>query len=230
MFRATAIQSHAFSIYIDGNLMGANWDLTKQCCDYINITVPLKHFTAGTHKIDILSSSLGIENGGDNMENFMKGIVGDIFLGSANITQPQGNQWWTMQKGLVGEALEIYTPDNRNLVNWTSLSPINTPITWYSTTFTTPNIPGSVALDITGLGKGLAYVNGNCLGRYWTLLPTTCGDNLGCFHLDTSCFAPTQSIYHIAPDWLNKSGNNTLILFEELGISSLFDVKIVVVS
>ena len=34
-----SIESHAFLVYVDGKFLGANWDVTKACCDLINITV-----------------------------------------------------------------------------------------------------------------------------------------------------------------------------------------------
>jgi hypothetical protein len=39
-----------------------------------------------------------------------------------------------MQKGLVGEALEIYLPENYNLVNWAVTDPpVSSRVTWYAT-------------------------------------------------------------------------------------------------
>ena len=37
--QVVSIESHAFSVYVDGKFLGANWDVTKACCDLINITV-----------------------------------------------------------------------------------------------------------------------------------------------------------------------------------------------
>jgi beta-galactosidase len=51
---------------------------------------------------------------------------------------------------------------------------------------------GDVFLDVSKWGKGVVWVNGHCLGRYW---------NIG----------PTQTMYVPAP-WLNKGSNKVLVL------------------
>jgi len=231
-YRAVSIMAHVYSLYFDGKYVDVGWDATKSCCDHINITVPIGNkISPGTYQVDILSASLGIENGGDNMELFKKGIVGDVFIGSTNVTLPPNGGWWTMQSGLVGEALEIYVPSNLDLVNWTAPLTPNSPITWYCTTFATPTLPGTVAIDATGLGKGHLYVNGYALGRYWTL-PGECDVQTGCIHFlkDSNCTLPTQILYHVPPDWLDPIAPNTLVVFEELGASDIGAVKVVVVS
>ncbi|MCI00092.1 beta-galactosidase 15-like [Trifolium medium] len=38
-------------------------------------------------------------------------------------------------------------------------------MTWYKTTFNTPEGTYSVVLDLQGLGKGQAWVNGKSIGR-----------------------------------------------------------------
>ncbi len=55
-----------------------------------------------------------------------------------------------MQSGLVGEALEIYDPQNLNLVNWTSNLPAaNTPITWYAAVSTHIAAPYTIGISLT---------------------------------------------------------------------------------
>lgn len=58
-------------------------------------------------------------------------------------------------------------------------------------TFTVEN-EGDTYLDVSTWGKGVVWVNGNCLGRYW---------NIG----------PTQTMFIPAP-WLKKGENKILIL------------------
>ncbi|KAG1359433.1 putative beta-galactosidase 7-like [Cocos nucifera] len=60
-----------------------------------------------------------------------------------------------------------------------------------------------VALDMTSMGKGLAWVNGNCIGRYWVSYLSPLGQ-------------PSQSVYHIPRAWL-KPKDNLLVIFEEHG-------------
>ena len=56
--------------------------------------------------------------------------------------------------------------------------------------------PGDTFLDVRGWGKGVLWVNGHCLGRFW---------NIG----------PTQTMYCPGP-WL-KSGRNEVVVLDLLG-------------
>lgn len=60
------------------------------------------------------------------------------------------------------------------------------------------NAPGDTFLDLRSWGKGVVWVNGHCLGRFW---------NIG----------PTQTMYLPGP-WL-KRGENEVVVFDLLGPS-----------
>jgi len=72
------------------------------------------------------------------------------------------------------------------------------------TTFRTPVGTDSVVLDLKGLGKGQAWVNGNNIGRYWVSYlagedgcSSTC-DYRGTYRSNkctTNCGNPTQRWY-----------------------------------
>ncbi|KAF8049209.1 hypothetical protein N665_2276s0002 [Sinapis alba] len=69
-------------------------------------------------------------------------------------------------------------------------------------------------------------VNGNNIGRYW---PAFISSENGCspkcnyrgaYHAEkclTNCGEPTQRWYHVPRSFLNAEGDNTLVLFEEMG-------------
>jgi beta-galactosidase len=61
------------------------------------------------------------------------------------------------------------------------------------------DLPGDTFLDLSSWGKGVAWVNGHCLGRFW---------NIG----------PTQTMY-LPGAWLRKSGNE-VVVFDLLGPSA----------
>ncbi|TYK07364.1 beta-galactosidase-like [Cucumis melo var. makuwa] len=94
------------------------------------------------------------------------------------------------------------------------------------TTFQTPKKREGVVVDLLGMGKGHAWVNGKSIGRYW---PSYLANENDCSsHCDfrgayydnkcvTNCGKPTQRWYHIPRSYLNKGKENTLILFEEFG-------------
>ncbi|OMP04803.1 hypothetical protein COLO4_09283 [Corchorus olitorius] len=103
--------------------------------------------------------------------------------------------------------------------------------TWnYKTIFTPPSGTDPVVLDLLGMGKGHAWVNGNSLGRFW---PSKIADSNGCdedcnyrgiYKQDVTltkcvsdCGNPSQRWYHIPRSFLNCDDDNTLILFEEMG-------------
>ncbi|KAF2594610.1 hypothetical protein F2Q70_00044123 [Brassica cretica] len=95
-----------------------------------------------------------------------------------------------------------------------------------SATFKAPLGNDPVVVDLLGLGKGTAWVNGNNIGRYW---PAFISSENGCaakcnyrgpYHAEkclTNCGEPTQRWYHVPRSFLNAEGDNTLVLFEEMG-------------
>ena len=80
-------------------------------------------------------------------------------------------------------------------------------------------VGASLAADLAGMGKGLAWLNGECIGRFWSAR----GDTPSRFYLsgggavqDSDRGLPTQRYYHLPADWL-KDGENALVLFDETG-------------
>src|SRR5205085_126576 len=59
--------------------------------------------------------------------------------------------------------------------------------------------PADTFLDVSTWGKGIAWINGHCLGRFW---------NIG----------PTQTMFVPGP-WL-RAGSNEVIIFDLLGPES----------
>ncbi|XP_033131905.1 beta-galactosidase 15 [Brassica rapa] len=97
---------------------------------------------------------------------------------------------------------------------------------FFQATFKSPLGNDPVVVDLMGLGKGTAWVNGNNIGRYW---PAFISSENGCdakcnyrgaYHAEkclTNCGEPTQRWYHVPRSFLNAEGDNTLVLFEEMG-------------
>lgn len=79
-----------------------------------------------------------------------------------------------------------------------------------------------LALDMSSMGKGQVWINGQSIGRYWTAYAT--GNCQGCHYAGSyrppkcqlGCGQPTQRWYHVPRAWL-KPTDNSLVLFEELG-------------
>ncbi|KAI4335181.1 hypothetical protein L6164_013851 [Bauhinia variegata] len=85
--------------------------------------------------------------------------------------------------------------------------PTNTMFTWYKTAFQAPLGKDPVVVDLQGLGKRLAWVNGHSRGRYW---PSYNAVEDGCSD-ESSDYRGTM---FLDPFLKNL---NTLVLFEEIG-------------
>lgn len=98
-------------------------------------------------------------------------------------------------------------------------------MTWYKADFKAPYGTDPVVVDLQGLGKGHAWVNGHSIGRYW---PSFIAPSNGCSDTcdyrgkyvtekcNTDCGNPSQRWYHVPRSFLNND-KNTLVLFEETG-------------
>jgi hypothetical protein len=218
--------------FINGNLQGS---VKSGSPGQISL-----HLPSGSYSLDILTQTVGLQNFGGHYERITRGIAGgSVTLDNMDITSPPGG--WVHQIGLKGESLQLW--NNPTVVNWShnTVQGLHKPLTWWYGQFPTPSGQGPLALDITGLGKGFAYVNGHGLGRYWNI--TASGSCPSCTNIDNSCNyrgtyspnhctcdcgVPSQRYYHIPRDWLVAVGSqNNLILIEEIGAYNLGAVAIV---
>ncbi|KAL6619204.1 hypothetical protein ACP70R_034343 [Stipagrostis hirtigluma subsp. patula] len=134
------------------------------------------------------------------------------FFGIRKVSIQEGQQsehllndeLWGYQVGLIGERNHIYTQDGSRGVEWTTPDNMTYhPLTWYKTTFTTPAGDDALTLNLTGMGKGEVWINGESIGRYWVSFKGPSGN-------------PSQSLYHIPRQFLNPQ-DNILVMFEEMG-------------
>ncbi|KAL0317452.1 UNVERIFIED_CONTAM: Beta-galactosidase 15 [Sesamum angustifolium] len=126
-------------------------------------------------------------NYGPNFDEIRTGLPGPIEIigekGDESIMKDLSNHTWTYKVGLDGFNTKLF--DNAH----------------DKTTFKAPLGEEPVAVDLQGLGKGMAWVNGNSLGRYWPSYMEEDGcsaepcdyrgsyDNSKCV---TNCGQPTQ--------------------------------------
>ncbi|EGG21326.1 glycoside hydrolase family 35 protein [Cavenderia fasciculata] len=181
-------------------------------------------FGIGTHKLSILSLTMGLISYGSHFESYKRGLNGTVTLGTQDIT----NNGWSMRPYLVGEMQGIQS--NPHLTSWSinnELS-INQPLTWYKLNLIIQSEiqdTSSFALDMIGMNKGFIIVNGNSIGRYWLTLGWGCGS--GCNYTGdgyqgylcrTGCGEPSERYYHVPNDYLYLEPNqlNEIIVFEEL--------------
>jgi len=174
----------------------------------------------GTNRLAILAVAMGLIKGDwmidAPMENERKGIWGDVLLNGAPLEGP-----WAMIAGLVGETRRLWDPGPASIAPWKPIEMSENPLRWYRTRITISQAeladPAPWALDASGLNKGMIWINGRCLGRYWLIV----GRKEVSDHRDFPLVQlapggePTQRYYHIPRDWLQPV--NDLVIFEEQG-------------
>ncbi|XP_057546722.1 beta-galactosidase 9 isoform X1 [Amaranthus tricolor] len=207
-------------IFVNGKLAGS------KVGHWVRVVQPI-NLLEGYNDVALLSLTVGLQNYGANLEKDGGGFRGQIKLtGLKNGDMDLSKLSWTYQVGLKGEMQEIYTLDGHEKAAWVDLTTNGTkiPLSWYKTYFNAPDGLDPVALDLRSMGKGLAWVNGHHIGRYWTLLSPQDGCKQSCDYrgtydsskCTTNCGNPTQVRYHVPRSWLQES-DNLLVVFEETG-------------
>ncbi|KAL2520473.1 Beta-galactosidase 3 [Forsythia ovata] len=214
---------HALHVFVNGQLSGSAFGTRQNRRFAFKGKVNLH---AGSNKIALLSVAVGLPNVGGHYETWNTGVLGPVALHGLD----QGKwdlSWakWTYQVGLKGEAMNLNSPNGISAVDWMQGSLIaqkQQPLTWHKANFNAPDGDEPLALDMSSMGKGQVWVNGQSLGRYWTAYAT--GNCNGCSYSGTfrppkcqlGCGQPTQRWYHLPRSWL-KPTQNLLVIFEELG-------------
>uniref|UniRef100_A0A9I9CPE9 Beta-galactosidase n=1 Tax=Cucumis melo TaxID=3656 RepID=A0A9I9CPE9_CUCME len=176
----------------------------------------VRNLRHGFNQIALLSATVGLPNYGAYYENVEVGIHGPVeLIADGKTIRDLSTNEWVYKVGLDGEKYEFFDPDHKFRKPWLSNNlPLNQNFTWYKTSFQTPKGREGVVVDLMGMGKGQAWVNGKSIGRYW---PSYLATENGC---SSSCDyrgAYYGSKYHIPRSYMNDGKENTLILFEEFG-------------
>ncbi|XP_057430749.1 beta-galactosidase-like [Lotus japonicus] len=214
---------HVLHVFVNGQLSGTV---------YGGIAFPKLTFSdnvklrVSNNKISLLSVSVGLSNVGVHFETWNVGVLGPVTLKGLNEgTRDLSRQKWSYKVGLKGEALNLHSTSGSSSVKWTrgSLLAKKQPLTWYKATFNTPAGNDPLALDMSSMGKGEVWINGQSIGRHWpgNIAHGSCGScNYAGYYTDTKCRTncgePSQRWYHIPRSWLNPSGNLVVVL-EEFG-------------
>ncbi|KAK1311334.1 Beta-galactosidase 3 [Acorus calamus] len=221
-----AIESkgHAVQAFVNQELQGSGYGNGSKSSFKFKTPVHLK---AGKNEIDLLSMTVGLQNGGPHYDSVGAGLTSVKIYGFRNGTVNLSPNIWNYKIGLEGEHLTIYEADGLDNVKWMSTSnpPKNQPLTWYKAIVNPPSGTEPVALDMKYMGKGQAWLNGEPIGRYWPRkssihgeCSSTC-DYRGKFSptkCRTGCGDPTQRWYHVPRSWFQPTGN-VLVIFEEKG-------------
>jgi beta-galactosidase len=173
---ASAIHDFGY-VFLDGQRIG----VTDRRLGNYRIEVPARTKPA---RLDILVEPMGRVNFGVEVHD-RKGIHGPVKFASGEGESKEVTGWsvfnLTLEQGML-ERLQYAAPQVHLPGFWRGKFNVAT--------------PGDTFLDLRGWGKGVIWVNGHCLARFW---------NIG----------PTQTAYLPAP-WLH-SGDNEIIILDLLG-------------
>ncbi|KAL6601348.1 hypothetical protein ACP70R_044568 [Stipagrostis hirtigluma subsp. patula] len=158
------------------------------------------HLKIGVNHIAMLSSTTGMKDSGGELAELKSCILESRILGLNTGTLDLQTNGWGHKAGLEGEDKKIYTEKGMGKVQWKPAQD-DRAVTWYKRYFDEPEGDDPVVLDMGSMGKGMVFVNGEGMGRYWTSYRTLAG-------------APSQALYHVPRAYL-KSKNNLLVVFEE---------------
>uniref|UniRef100_A0A8R7JUW6 Beta-galactosidase n=1 Tax=Triticum urartu TaxID=4572 RepID=A0A8R7JUW6_TRIUA len=226
---------HELYAFVNGKLVGKQHSPNGGFVFQMETPVKLH---AGKNYISLLSATIGLKNYGALFEMMPAGIVGGPVKLVDTVTNTTAydlsNSSWSYKAGLAGEYRETHLDKADDRSQWSGglngTIPVHRPFTWYKATFEAPAGEEPVVANLLGLGKGVVWVNGNNLGRYWPSYVAAdmggckqCdyrgtfkaeGDGLKCL---TGCNEPSQRFYHVPRSFLKAGEPNTMVLFEEAG-------------
>jgi beta-galactosidase len=181
-------------IYIDGEKVG---ELNRNTQTYeMEIEVP---FNA---TLQILVENMGRINYGSEIVHNTKGIISPITIAGQPIS---GN--WEMYQLPMSEVPDFTKLGNNNVFkNGSSqANRLKDCPVLYEGTFTLDET-GDTFIDMEAWGKGIIFINGHNISRYWKV-------------------GPQQTLY-IPGVWLKK-GENKIVIFEQLNETPMTEVKTV---
>nr|KJB65166.1 hypothetical protein B456_010G082900 [Gossypium raimondii] len=158
---------HALHVFINGQLSGTVYGGLENPKLTFSNNVKLR---AGINKVTLLSVAVGLSNVGTHFETWNVGVLGPVTLKGLNEgTRDLSKQKWSYKIGLKGEALKLHTVAGSSSVEWVEGSQLvkKQPMTWYKTTFDAPGGNEPLGLDMSSMGKGQLWINGQSIGRHW---------------------------------------------------------------
>lgn len=218
-------KGHLLHAFVNKRFIGYQWGTAGQLSFTFEKSITLK---PGSNTITLLSGTVGLPNYGSFFDTQTTGIVGGPvkLIGDNNVTQDLSSNQWSYKVGLNGESKRFFDSSSAGTKWRTSEElPAGRRMTWYKASFTAPSGNDPVVVDLQGMGKGQAWINGHSIGRFW---PSFIANENGCSDTCdyrgeykaekcvTNCGNPSQRWYHVPRSYM-KSDTNTVILFEELG-------------
>ncbi|XP_042495607.1 beta-galactosidase 11-like [Macadamia integrifolia] len=195
-----ASNGHALHAFVNGEYIGSGLGSHIEKSFTFKNPVKLK---PGNNHISLLGMTVGFPDSGVYLERRIAGVhsvlLQSLNMGTIDLTQ----NGWGHKVGVEGEKLHLYTQGGSHRVQWTEAKGRGPALTWYKAYFDAPEGDSPVALNLTSMSKGMVWVNGKSIGRYWVSYLSPLGK-------------PSQSEYHIPRAFL-KPTENLLVVFEEIG-------------
>jgi beta-galactosidase len=170
-------------IYVNGKKVG---ELNRNTKTYsIDIDIPFNS------TLDIFVENMGRINYGSQIVNNLKGIISPVTIAGQEIT---GN--WQMYKLPMATEPELKASSSNAIIGHPAI---------YQAKFDLKET-GDTFVDMSGWDKGIVFINGHNLGRYWKV-------------------GPQQTLY-LPGCWLKK-GENSITVFEQINTTVHGDIKTV---
>ncbi|KAM1987120.1 hypothetical protein ACFX15_034427 [Malus domestica] len=189
---------HAMGVFVNGEYIGTEHGSHAEKGFVFEKPVTFKQ---GLNYISLLCMTVGLPDSGAYMEHRYAGPRTITVLGLNTGTIDLSQNGWGHRVGLNGENLQVFTEKGAQKVQWTKAAGKGRALTWYKTYFDAPEGKDPVAIRMTGMGKGMVWVNGLSIGRHWMSFLSPLGQ-------------PTQAEYHIPRSFI-KPGKNFLVVLEE---------------
>ncbi|KAL1541165.1 beta-galactosidase 13-like isoform X2 [Salvia divinorum] len=191
---------HALLAFVNGQYVGFGHGSNVEKSHVLK--TPVK-FKAGNNHISLLAMTVGLPNSGAYMEKRFAGPKAILIQGLMSGTLDISRNEWAQQVGVSGEKMKLFSEQGSKKVKWAPLDGNLGPLTWYKAYFDAPEGKDPVALRMTSMQKGVIWVNGINLGRYWVSYLSATNK-------------PTQEEYHVPRAYL-KEKDNMLVVMEETG-------------
>ncbi|KAF2302056.1 hypothetical protein GH714_031974 [Hevea brasiliensis] len=191
---------HAMVGFVNGEFVGSAHGSQIEKSFVLQKPVQLK---PGVNTITLLGSLVGLPDSGAYMEHRFAGPRGVTILGLNTGTLDLSSNGWGHEVGMAGERGQWYTEEGSKKVTWKEVPEgEGPPMSWYKASFDAPEGDNPVAVRMTGMKKGMVWINGKSIGRYWMTYVSPLGQ-------------PTQSEYHIPRSYLKPKDNLIIVLEEE---------------
>ncbi|EFH61991.1 predicted protein [Arabidopsis lyrata subsp. lyrata] len=141
-----------------------------------------------------------MKDSGSYMEHTYAGPRGVSIIGLKSGTRDliENNEWGHL----------VYIEEGSKKVKWEKYGE-HKPLTWYKTYFETPEGENAVAIRMKGMGKGLIWVHGIGVGRYWMSFVSPLGE-------------PIQTEYHIPRSFMKEEKKKSMfVILEEEPVAKM---------